>query len=304
MAGDWIKVEKDTPEKQEVLAIAAALNLDPEIVFTKCFKLWRWADSNTVDGRIPKVTSVIVDALVHSTGFAQALIEVGWLQVREGSLVIPHFGRHMGQPAKKRAQHRKRGSKPAKKLKPDDSEGVCACALPALYLRENDPTSSLLSYPPESLDEGGGEKVGNGAKRSRDGPLLPSNIDTPEFRAAWSEWQQFRAERRSSLTPSTVRKQLTLLSREGPARAVEMIGRSILNGWMGLYPEKTGGSNGTANGNTRPGVGSGVRISTPKPSLDAINSQTIRIGGLADPGCAAQGGLYANGAHPTERNGH
>lgn len=103
MAGDWMKVEKDTPEKPEILAIASILNLDPEIVFTKCFKLWRWADSQTIDGNVPRVTPARLDELVKMPGFADALSEVGWLHVRTGSLQIPNFGRHMGQGAKKRA---------------------------------------------------------------------------------------------------------------------------------------------------------------------------------------------------------
>src|SRR5262249_46189902 len=103
MAGDWLKVEKDTPEKPEVLTVAAVLGLDPEVVFTKCFKLWRWFDSNTADGNARGVTAELLDSLVHRPGFSQALLDVGWLQARSGSLAIPHFDRHMGQSGKRRA---------------------------------------------------------------------------------------------------------------------------------------------------------------------------------------------------------
>jgi hypothetical protein len=99
----WIKMETTTPEKPEILAIAKILDMDPEIVFTKCFKVWRWADSQTADGQIPRVDPAALDALVHAPLFADALRQVGWLQARDGALVIPNFARHMGQSAKQRA---------------------------------------------------------------------------------------------------------------------------------------------------------------------------------------------------------
>lgn len=125
MAGDWLKIEKHTPEKPEIAALAAIHGMDPEIVFAKCFKVWAWADSMMTDGTVRRVDPSFLDALVHARGFAHALIEVGWLQVRDGgdppqsrSLVIPNFARHMGQSAKQRAltanrvsAHRRRKTK-------------------------------------------------------------------------------------------------------------------------------------------------------------------------------------------------
>ncbi len=42
MAGDWMKVEKVTPDKPEIEAMASKLELDPDAVFGKCFRIWRW----------------------------------------------------------------------------------------------------------------------------------------------------------------------------------------------------------------------------------------------------------------------
>lgn len=117
MAGDWLKVEKDTPEKPEVLIIATKLAITPDEAFGKCFRFWRWADSNLVDGNAASVTESVVDALVGAPGFAHALLEVGWLAARNGSLQVPNFDRHMSQSAKRRAltakrvsQHKKRSA--------------------------------------------------------------------------------------------------------------------------------------------------------------------------------------------------
>ena len=107
MAGDWMKIETSTPDKPEILAIASALKMDPEVIFTKCFKLWRWADSHTVDGNVPSVNLVTLDALISCAGFSAELEKVGWLEEYEENGVqgirIPRFERHMSKSAKQRA---------------------------------------------------------------------------------------------------------------------------------------------------------------------------------------------------------
>lgn len=103
MAGDWIKVEKSTPEKPEVLALAELLGIHPDEAFGKCFRFWRWADSNLVDGTVKLVTKASIDNVLGCSGFADALVKVGWLTARKGSLVIPNFERHTSESAKQRA---------------------------------------------------------------------------------------------------------------------------------------------------------------------------------------------------------
>jgi hypothetical protein len=147
MAGDWLKVEKDTPEKPEVLAVAAKLSLDPEVVFTKCFKVWRWADSHTPDGNAMRVTPALLDALVHAPGFAQALLDVGWLHVRDGALQFPNFERHMGQSGKKRALTAKRVAAHKKRSGND-------CSVTSALPREE---KRRVNNTPRSPPEGGAD---------------------------------------------------------------------------------------------------------------------------------------------------
>lgn len=111
LAGDWMKIEKDTPDKPEILALARILSCSPDEAFGKCFRFWRWADSQLSNGNAPGVSEIEVDALVGRHGFADGLIKVGWLQVRNGSLVVPNFDRHMSESAKKRGLTAKRVSR-------------------------------------------------------------------------------------------------------------------------------------------------------------------------------------------------
>lgn len=109
MAGDWIKFEVSTPEKQEVLAITATMGWDdPDLTVGKLLRVWRWFDQQTVDGNAPGVTSALLDRIVGSPGFSEAMESVGWLLVSDHGLSLPNFGRHNGKTAKERALTAKR----------------------------------------------------------------------------------------------------------------------------------------------------------------------------------------------------
>ena len=103
MAGDWIKVEKSTPYKPEVLRLSGLLSIHPAHAFGLCFRFWSWADDQLTNGHALGVTEITLDSVIGHAGFTSALINVGWLQVRSGSLVVPHFDRHLSDSAKNRA---------------------------------------------------------------------------------------------------------------------------------------------------------------------------------------------------------
>lgn len=105
MAGDFVMVQFATPRKPEVLRLASLLNIEPPHAFGLCVMAWMWFDEQTEDGRASGATELMLDAVVGRSGFSRALRDVGWLQVREGSLVVPNFDRLMGESAKKRAKN-------------------------------------------------------------------------------------------------------------------------------------------------------------------------------------------------------
>jgi hypothetical protein len=79
-------------------------------------------------------------------------------------------------------------------------------------------------------------------KRSRprkpvDPIMIPDALAShPGFLEQWAAWEAYRRESKKTLTASTRNSQLLLLSRHGPAKAMEMMSRSITNGWTGLFP--------------------------------------------------------------------
>jgi len=106
----WIKIETCTPDKPEIWQLAAELDIDPDAAFGKLFRMWVWFDAHTENGDAPSVTVVTLDRLVGCHGFASGVIKVGWLIEKDGRIMVPNFGRHNGETAKKRALTAKRNS--------------------------------------------------------------------------------------------------------------------------------------------------------------------------------------------------
>jgi len=108
MAGDWIKFEHTTPDKPEVVGIAARLKMEQDSVVGKLARIWIWADQNSVDGNAMGVTEAFLDRLTGKRGFAAAMRKVGWLLGEDGALSFPGFLRHNGASAKARADSNRR----------------------------------------------------------------------------------------------------------------------------------------------------------------------------------------------------
>ena len=111
MAGDWMKVELELPDKPEVHAISNMLNLDPDLVVGKLLRVWQWFDKHTTDGNAYGVTFSLPDRITGVTGFGESMMFVGWLEQNDKILTMPKFDRHTSQSAKKRALTNKRVDK-------------------------------------------------------------------------------------------------------------------------------------------------------------------------------------------------
>ncbi|MBU9812350.1 hypothetical protein J1785_21795 [Rahnella sp. SL6] len=115
MASSWIKIEVITPDKPEIFQMAEILNIDPDAVLGKMIRVWAWADQQTIDGNAKgnaaSVTRSVLDRVTCVSGFANALIDVGWLAEMDGRLFFPNHERHNGETSKKRALTNRRVAK-------------------------------------------------------------------------------------------------------------------------------------------------------------------------------------------------
>lgn len=65
-------------------------------------------------------------------------------------------------------------------------------------------------------------------------PLLPSALDFPEFKDAWSRWVRHRSEIRKPIRETQQKAMIEKLAAMGLARAIETINHTIAMGWQGL----------------------------------------------------------------------
>ena len=203
---EWIKLEIGTPDKPEIIAMAAMLRIDQDAVLGKLFRVWAWASLNTEDGAALPITEAFLDRLTSQRRFAQALRSVGWLSGSDGALTFSNFGRHNGTTAKSRAIQTR------KKMLQRDRKTGANCPPPTGQTggqdggqdggqtggqtggqeggpeeeeeedKNSNNTASGSSVPPASA-EPSPEAGGREASRS-----MPPHLDTPRFRESWTAW--------------------------------------------------------------------------------------------------------------------
>ncbi len=132
------------------------LGIDPDAVVGKLIRFWIWCDAQTISGNALSVTESVIDRITYQSGFSAALRDVGWLEVRSGSLQVPHFDRHNGQTAKARALTNRRVS---------DHRKAC-----------NAPRVTPVTPPPlqKALPEKRREEIDKDSLRSSSSPAPPA----------------------------------------------------------------------------------------------------------------------------------
>ena len=112
MAEPWIKMRTDLSTNPKVVAIAAILGVDEDLVVGKMHRLWSWADKHAKDGRALG-NAAYIDRLVNCPGLAAALMrdEIDWLAVDGSEVIFPRWEEHNSQSAKSRAEAARRQRK-------------------------------------------------------------------------------------------------------------------------------------------------------------------------------------------------
>ncbi len=109
MAGDWIKMRIDLLSHPKVVRILSATKSDKFRVIGGLHAVWGVFDTHSVDGMLEGYTPKLLDHVIGWEGFSEAMIKVGWLEFDGAeTLILPEFGEHNGQSAKRRAEDQKR----------------------------------------------------------------------------------------------------------------------------------------------------------------------------------------------------
>lgn len=205
MAGDWIKIEHATPDKPEVYAIAESLGLDPDHVVGALLRIWIWADQQLRDCNARGVTKTALDRKANVTGFADALISVGWMITTKDGIQFINFDKHNGKTAKSRAltvkrveTHRKRSCNDERVTK----------SLPEKRREEN-----ITPTPFEA----------------------PSQVD-PQ---AWADLDAYRTGvDKKTWTEEAKKKNAALLAKYPAETQRDMVDLTIRNSWRGVFAPK------------------------------------------------------------------
>ncbi|EPB7270846.1 TPA: DNA replication domain protein [Klebsiella pneumoniae] len=242
MASSWIKVEVITPDKPEIFQIAEILNIDPDAVLGKLVRIWAWADQQTVDGNAGSVTKGVLDRIAFITGFADALIAVGWLAYDGNKLILPNFERHNGESSKKRALTNRRVAAHRK----NETQKVTLAAL-----------QKALPEEEEEEEEEVKDKIPPNPPRERE-PKKSYPYPEQLNAEAWDEWKAYRSEMRFKAYAPTERSEgaaiteLINLSGGNHTRQMQIVKQSMAKGWKGLFELKGGSGQRDVNTISRP----------------------------------------------------
>jgi hypothetical protein len=227
MAGEWLKFEKATLDKPEVLAIAATMECDPDFVIGKLFRMWAWFDTHTENGNAHGVTLALLDSILRVTGFSENVQKVGWLIVSDTGITLPNFDRHCGETAKRRALTAKRVAG----FKHSHKKGNAANVTHAL--------------PREEKKREEKKKEQKQKQRPPAAPVAATMPDLPTWvnREAWDGFAAMRKRDRHPLTPRAAKLVLTELGklRDGGHDPNAVLDQSTRNSWRDVWPVKDGG---------------------------------------------------------------
>lgn len=117
MAGDWIKMRTSLLKAPQVIRLAGDLSRSKCEILGALFTIWTIADESSLEGNI-KLGPKHLDAEIGLPGFADAMAQVGWLEVLDAnSIRLTNYGEHNGKTGKRRAEDYKRAKAQREKEK-------------------------------------------------------------------------------------------------------------------------------------------------------------------------------------------
>jgi len=128
----FIELDERLYEKPQTCEIQEAMGIHIGLVEYGLTRIWRWFARNTSDGKLfakrgleKGLEQLDRMAGIQTRGFAQAMIDVGWIEIEDGDIfVIVDFFKHIGSANRKaiKAADRKRAERARRKAEADKAE--------------------------------------------------------------------------------------------------------------------------------------------------------------------------------------
>ena len=263
----WLKWNCGLTRKREILIMASALSMRPVYVAAHFMLVMEWADGETDTGDIAGLPVSVLDEYAQCSGFGQAMVNVGWVEVYYGGFRFTNYERHNGTSTKKRLaaasrQNRKRDRETAlQESRPKRDKSHTKSVTSSSLL-----SSSLISSDSSVSESQEGESEGKPKRKHELEPDWPPTHNRPDVCEAWTEWIAYRKERGiQPYKPRGLKAAVTTLTQYPPEAIVWAIRQSMANTWTGLFPEKWSQQNGHAG---RGGSASGGASTTDQRRAD------------------------------------
>jgi len=163
MAGDYIAMDHELPDKAEVSAIFESTGVPIDSICGRLFLLWRWFDRHTTDGFLPGTG---FHALAAKCGgdkpFWESVVSVGWLEVSAQGARLPNFSARFGKTARSRIKTAQRVAKHRSGREDNCNADVTMQALHERYTSVTPPLRER-SPEPEPEPEPVSVKTGSGS---------------------------------------------------------------------------------------------------------------------------------------------
>ena len=226
MAGDWIKVEVSLPTKPEVIRIGRALGLSPDAICGVLIRFWGWASANSVDGVVDGVETRDIDMVVSLPGFADALVNSGWLKIEvdRKCLILPNFTRHNGESSKKRALKASRQAR----WRDGKVDGVVDAHV--------DVDVAKTGLPEKRREEKRRDKSKNTS--AAQAPFVLPDWISPD---AWQGFEEMRGKAAKTRLTDRARASIVVELEKLKARGFQpdaVLDQSTRNSWSDVYPIK------------------------------------------------------------------
>ncbi len=220
MAGDWIKMRGNLWDDPRVAKLCDITDQGEAAVIGGLYWLWATADQHTENGIMPGLTLRSIDRKTGIPGFADALIQIGWLTDHADGVCIVNFEEHNGASAKRRsldaqrkANVRAMSASDADTTRTDIGQNAPSCGAREEKRRED--TSSTVVEDKRS-------------PRSR--PAVRPE-DVPE--SVWTDFQALRKTKRAPLT-TTALEGIAREAAKASMSLADVLALCCTRGWQGF----------------------------------------------------------------------
>lgn len=191
---DWIKMRGNLWDDPRVSAICDVADSTEAAVIGALYWLWASADQHTEDGELPGLSLRQIDRKTGLSGFAEAMVQVGWLETTDSGVRIVRFEEHNGSSAKRRGLDAQRKASVRKMSASDTDKARTHFGAAAEPEREENEKKEEQKLSP-SL------RSGEARKRARPQSLPPDGVDSQ----VWHDWIALRKAKRAPVTETVLR---------------------------------------------------------------------------------------------------